>query len=63
MQTRVRIEDTAQLQLRQLHHLGVQRALALQRQLIVVERDQVQAALETIMDPQVPLGVHEAAGV
>lgn len=59
----VRIKDAAQLQLGQSHHFCVARAFVLQRQLVVVQHDRVQAALETLKHPRVHLGVYEAARV
>lgn len=63
LQASIRVDDAAQLQLRQSHHLGVVRAFVLQGQLVVVEHDRVQAALEALKHPRVLLGVHEAARV
>lgn len=59
----VRIKNAAQLQLCQPYYLCIARAFVLQRQLIVVQHDRVQAALETLKHPLVLLGVYEAARV
>lgn len=63
LQAGIGVEDAAQLQLCQSHHLCIARAFVLQWQLIVIQHDRVQAALETLEHLWVPLGVHEAARI
>lgn len=63
LQAGIRIEDAAQLHLCQSNHLCIARAFVLQWQLIVVQHDRVQAALETLKHPRVLPGVHETARV
>lgn len=53
------VQDTAQLQLGQAHHLGVTRALILQRQLVVVEHHRVQTALKPLQNPWFLLRDHQ----
>lgn len=59
----VRVENAAELELRQFHHLCVLRAFVLQRKLSVVQHDGVQAALESLTNARVLLRGHQAARV
>lgn len=56
----VRVKHAAQFDLRQLHHFGHVRAFVLQGQLVGVDQNRVQAALEALQNQRVLLLLRDA---